>query len=142
MVQGYRQIFFREFSILFLPRKRWVSYVRSAILEVMREDFIRTARAKGLTTWQALRRHGLRNAAVPIVTVLGLQLTALLAGAVVIENVFSLPGLGKLLVDGIGNREVIMVQDIVLLLTLAVLLTSLVIDIAYLFIDPRLRATR
>jgi peptide/nickel transport system permease protein len=141
-VRAFKSLVLPAVALAFVQAAILTRYVRSAVLEVMREDFIRTARAKGLTTWQALRRHGLRNAAVPIVTVLGLQLTALLAGAVVIENVFSLPGLGKLLVDGIGNREVIMVQDIVLLLTLAVLLTSLVIDIAYLFIDPRLRATR
>jgi peptide/nickel transport system permease protein len=116
-------------------------YVRSAVLEVTGEDYIRTARAKGLTRSQALRRHGLRNAAIPVVTILGLQLTALLAGAVVIENVFSLPGLGKLLVDGIGNREVILVQDIVMLLTLAVLLTNLAVDLVYPVIDPRLRSS-
>ena len=91
-------------------------YVRSAVLDVMREDYIRTARAKGMTLRQALRRHGVRNAAIPVVTVLGLQLSSLFVGAVVIENVFALPGLGKLLLDSIGNREIIMIQDIIMFL--------------------------
>jgi peptide/nickel transport system permease protein len=114
-------------------------YVRSAVLEVMREDFVRTARAKGMTRGQALRGHVLRNAAIPVVTVLGLQLTALLVGAVVIENVFTLNGLGTQLVDAIGNREVVLVQDLIMFLTAAVLLTNLVVDLAYHAIDPRLR---
>ncbi|HVI36452.1 MAG TPA: ABC transporter permease, partial [Gaiellales bacterium] len=115
-------------------------YVRSAVLEVMREDFVRTARAKGASRSQTLRRHVLRNAAIPVVTVLGLQLTALLVGAVVIENVFTLNGLGTQLVDAIGNREVVLVQDLIMFLTAAVLLTNLVVDLAYHAIDPRLRA--
>jgi peptide/nickel transport system permease protein len=114
-------------------------YVRSAVLEVMREDFVRTARAKGMTRGQALRRHVLRNAGIPVVTVLGLQLTALLVGAVVIENVFTLNGLGTQLVDAIGNREVVLVQDLIMFLTAAVLLTNLVVDLTYHAIDPRLR---
>jgi peptide/nickel transport system permease protein len=117
-------------------------YVRSAILEVMRDDHIRTARAKGLTRAGALRRHGLRNAAIPVVTVLGLQLTAVLVGAVVIENVFTLPGLGRELVEGINSREIILVQDIVMLLVAAALLVNLVTDVLYLAIDPRLRSPR
>ncbi len=114
-------------------------YVRSAVLEVLREDWLRTARAKGLTRGRALRRHGLRNAAIPVVTVLGLQLAAVVVGAVVIENVFTLPGLGGKLIDGINNREIILVQDIVLLLTVVALVVNLLVDLAYLAIDPRLR---
>jgi peptide/nickel transport system permease protein len=114
-------------------------YVRSSVLEVMREDFIRTARAKGLSRLGALRRHGLRNAAVPVVTVLGLQLTALLVGAVVIENVFTLPGLGKQLVEAITSRENILVLDITMLLVAVALVVNLLVDVAYVAIDPRLR---
>jgi peptide/nickel transport system permease protein len=115
-------------------------YVRSAVLEVMREDYIRTARAKGLTRLTALRRHGLRNAAIPVVTVLGLQLTALLVGAVVVENVFTLPGLGKQLLDGINSHESILVLDIVMLLVVVALVVNLLVDLLYLVIDPRLRS--
>lgn len=114
-------------------------YVRSAVLDVLREDYIRTARAKGLTMRQALVRHGLRNAALPVVTLLGLQLAALLVGAVVIENVFTLPGLGKLLLDNINNREIILIQDLVMFLTVVTLAVNLVVDLLQLVIDPRLR---
>ncbi len=114
-------------------------YVRSAVLDVLREDFLRTARAKGLTPMRALARHGLRNAAVPVVTVLGLQLATLLVGAVVIERVFVIPGLGSLLLDAVGNRDLIVVQDVVMVLVVAVLVTNFVVDLLYLAIDPRLR---
>ena len=87
----------------------------------------------------ALVRHGLRNAAVPVVTVLGLQLATLLVGAVVIERVFVIPGLGSLLLDAVGNRDLIVVQDVVMVLVVAVLLVNFVVDLLYLAIDPRLR---
>jgi peptide/nickel transport system permease protein len=114
-------------------------YVRSAVLDVLREDYIRTARAKGLTLRRALVRHGLRNAALPVLTLLGLQLAALLVGAVVIENVFTLPGLGKLLLDNINNREIILIQDVVMFITVVTLAINLVVDLLQLVIDPRLR---
>lgn len=114
-------------------------YVRSATLEILREDFLRTARAKGLTSTQALVRHGLRNAAVPVVTVLGLQLSLLLVGAVVIERVYVLPGLGSLLLDAVSNRDLLTVQGTVMVLTLTVLLINYVVDVLHVAIDPRLR---
>jgi peptide/nickel transport system permease protein len=117
-------------------------YVRSAVIEVQREDYIRTARAKGLTRAQALRRHGLRNAAIPVVTVLGIQLTSLLVGAIVIENVFVLPGLGRLLLQSVGNRDLVLVQDLVVLLTGVVLVVNFLVDVSYRLIDPRIRASR
>lgn len=115
-------------------------YVRSAVLDVLREDFLRTARAKGLRPMQALLRHGLRNAAVPVVTVLALQLATLLVGAVVVERVFVIPGLGSLLLDSVSNRDLIMVQDVVMILVVAVLLVNFLVDLLYVVIDPRLRA--
>jgi peptide/nickel transport system permease protein len=116
-------------------------YVRSAIIDVQREDFIRTARAKGLTRWQALRRHGFRYAAIPVITILGIQLTALLVGAIVIENVFVLPGLGRLLFQSVGNRDLIVVQDLVMLLTAVVLVVNFLVDLSYRFLDPRIRGS-
>jgi peptide/nickel transport system permease protein len=116
-------------------------YVRSAIVDVQREDFIRTARAKGLTRWQALRDHGFRYAAIPVVTILGIQLTSLLVGAIVIENVFVLPGLGRLLFQSVGNRDLIVVQDLVMLLTAIVLVVNFLIDLSYRLLDPRIRQT-
>ena len=117
-------------------------YVRSAVIDVQQEDFIRTARAKGLTRAQALRRHGLRNAAIPVVTVLGIQLTSLLVGAIVIENVFVLPGLCRLLLQSVGNRDLVLVQDLVVLLTGVVLVVNFSVDVSYRLIDPRIRASR
>lgn len=117
-------------------------FVRSAIVDVQREDFIRTARAKGLSRWQALRRHGFRNAAIPVLTVLGIQLTSLLVGAIVIENVFVLPGLGRLLFQSVGNRDLVVVQDLVMLLTAVVLAVNFLVDLAYRVLDPRIRSGR
>lgn len=114
-------------------------YVRSAVLEIMREDFLRTARAKGLTKGAALVRHGLRNAGVPVVTIVGVQLAAMLIGSVVIERVFVIPGLGSLLVDSVGNRDLLAVQAIVAVLVLLVIVINLLVDLAYTVLDPRLR---
>lgn len=117
-------------------------YVRSSVLDVLREDYLRTARAKGLRPGRALMRHGLRNAAVPVVTVLALQLATLLIGAVVVERVFVIPGLGSLLLDSVSNRDLIMVQDVVMILVVAVLFVNFLVDLLYVVIDPRLRTAR
>lgn len=114
-------------------------YVRSSVLDVQREDFLRTARAKGLSPMAAMRRHGLRNAAIPVVTVLALQLATLLVGAVVVERVFVIPGLGSLLLDAVAQRDLRIVQDVVMLLVVAVLVVNLVVELLYVLIDPRLR---
>ncbi|MDP4506864.1 ABC transporter permease [Nonomuraea turcica] len=114
-------------------------YVRSAVLDVMREDYLRTARAKGRGSTGALWRHGLRNASIPVVTVLGLQLATLLIGAVVVERVFVIPGLGDLLLNGVAGRDLLLVQGVVMVLVAAVLLINFVVDITYHLLDPRLR---
>jgi peptide/nickel transport system permease protein len=113
-------------------------FVRSGVVDVLGSDFLRTARAKGLRQRQALVRHGLRNAALPVMTVLGLQLTALVVGAVIVESVFSVPGLGQLLVQEVNNRDLIVVQDIVLLVAAIVLIVNLLVDVSYRLIDPRI----
>lgn len=113
-------------------------YVRTAILEVMNEDFMRTARAKGMSVPQALRVHGLRNAALPVLTVTGLQLTGLIVGAVVIEQVFTLPGLGSMLLDAVGTRDLMTVQAVVMLLVLFTLVVNLLVDLGYTLLDPRI----
>ncbi|MBF8191096.1 ABC transporter permease [Nonomuraea sp. K274] len=114
-------------------------YVRSAVLDVMREDYLRTARAKGRGSTGALWRHGLRNASIPVVTVLGLQLATLLVGAVVVERVFVIPGLGDLLLNGVAGRDLLLVQGVVMVLVAAVLLINFVVDVTYHLLDPRLR---
>ena len=113
-------------------------YVRTAILGVMRADYLRTARAKGLPAGRALVRHGLRNASVPVLTVLGLELSGLIIGAVVIEAVFTLPGVGSLLLSSVANRDLITVQDIVMLVATVVVVANLVVDLLYRIVDPRL----
>lgn len=114
-------------------------YVRSAVLEVMREDYLRTARAKGLSRSRALVRHGLRNAAIPVLTVTGVQLAALVIGAVVIERVFVIPGLGSMLLDSVGNRDFVAVQSVVMVLVVVVLVVNLLTEVLYTVVDPRLR---
>ncbi|MCT9080350.1 ABC transporter permease [Streptomyces fulvoviolaceus] len=115
-------------------------FVRSAVLDVLHQDWLRTARAKGRTRTSALVRHGLRNAAVPVVSVLGLQIAALIAGAVVVEQVFVLPGVGQMLITDVGNRDLDKVQGEILLLTGAVLVIGFLVDLAHRLIDPRLRS--
>lgn len=119
-----------------------VRYVRSAVIEVLSEDYYRTARAIGWTQLRALFRHGIRNAALSVVTVLGLQLATLLVGAIVIESVFALPGLGSLLLSAVAQRDLMIVQGVVMLLVFAVLVINALTDLSYLAIDPRLRAGR
>ena len=112
---------------------------RSAVIEVMREDFVRTARAKGLSRRQALWRHVLRNAMIPVLTVAGLQFANLIAGTIVVENVFVLPGIGRLVFQAISNRDLIVVRDVVMLLAAVVVVVNFVVDMLYAVIDPRLR---
>jgi len=111
--------------------------VRSAVLEEIGADFVRTARAKGLSRRRTLLGHVLRNAMVPVITVMGLQFSFLLAGTVVVENVFSLPGLGRLVFQAISNRDLVVVKDVVMLLATMVIVINLVIDLVYRVIDPR-----
>lgn len=119
-----------------------VRYVRSATLDVLDQDYLRTARSLGYGRWHALARHGLRNAAVPVVAILGIELATSLLGAVVIENVFALPGLGTLLLDSVKSRDLPVVQALVLLLTAVVLVTNTLVDLGQRAIDPRLRLAK
>lgn len=112
---------------------------RASLIETMSEDFVRTARAKGLSEAQALRRHALRNALIPVLTILGLQFTFLLAGGIIVENVFYLPGLGRLVLQAITQRDLIVVQGVVLVLVAASVAVTFLIEIAYMLADPRIR---
>jgi peptide/nickel transport system permease protein len=117
-------------------------YVRSAVLDVLRSDYLRTARAKGLTRRQALVRHGFRNGSIPVLTVLGLELPSLIVGAVVIENVFTLPGVGTLLLQAVDNRDLIVVEDVVMLVAVTVLVVNFLVDVSYRLLDPRIGHAR
>ena len=114
---------------------------RSAVLEVLREDFVRTARAKGLSRRATVWGHVLRNAMIPVITVMGLQFAELLAGTIVVENVFYLPGLGRLIFQAISNRDLIVVRNCVMLLAAMVVVVNFVVDVLYAIIDPRVKAS-
>ena len=113
---------------------------RSAVLDVLREDFVRTARAKGLSQRATLWGHVLRNAMIPVITVMGLQFANLLAGTIMVENVFYLPGLGRLVFQSIANRDLIVVRNCVMLLAAMVIAVNFVVDVLYAVIDPRVKA--
>ena len=126
---------------LALPQAAILARVtRSALLEVLNEDYIRTARAKGMPRRAVLWRHALRNAMIPVLTILGLQFAFLLAGTIIIENVFYLPGLGRLVFQAITQRDLIVVESVVMLLVAAVIAVNILVDISYAIVDPRLRS--
>ena len=125
---------------LALPQAAILARVlRSALIETLGQDYIRSARAKGLSRGEVMRRHALRNALVPVLTILGMQFSFLLAGAIIIENVFYLPGLGRLIFQAISQRDLVVVQSAVLVLVAAVILVTFLVDLAYAAVDPRLR---
>ena len=125
---------------LALPQAAILARVlRSALIETMGQDYIRTARAKGLSRARALLRHALRNAMIPVLTILGMQFSFLLAGAIIIENVFYIPGLGRLIFQAITQRDLIVVESVVMILVFAVIMVTFLTDLAYASVDPRLR---
>jgi peptide/nickel transport system permease protein len=112
---------------------------RSSLLEVLGLDFVRTARAKGLRERDVVIRHAMRNALLPVVTVLGLSLGALLSGAILTETIFSLTGMGKTLVEAITGRDYVVIQGVTIVVAIAYLLVNLIVDVSYAFLDPRIR---
>lgn len=114
-------------------------FTRSAVLDTLREDYVRTARAKGLSRRATLWRHVLRNAMIPVITIMGLQFGNLLTSAIVVENVFVLPGIGRLVFQAIANRDLAVVRDVIMLLAGAVILINFIVDLLYAWIDPRLK---
>jgi peptide/nickel transport system permease protein len=112
---------------------------RSSMLEVLRQEYVTTARAKGLAEWLVILRHALKNALIPVVTIFGLQFGQLLAGTVVVETVFARPGIGRLIIDGILNKDFPVVQGVVLVVAVSYVLVNLLVDILYAVLDPRIR---
>jgi len=128
---------------LALPQAAILTRVtRSSLLEVLKEDYIRTARAKGSSRRRTLWRHALRNALIPVVTIMGLQFSFLLAGTIIIENVFYLPGIGRLIFQAISQRDLIVVKNLVILLAGSVIIINFIVDMLYAVIDPRLRGEK
>ena len=144
---GWADSFWGSFKALLLPAfalgviraSILTRLTRSSMLEVLREDYVRTARAKGLKERTVVYVHALRNALIPVLTILGLQLGQLFAGAIIIENVYYLPGLGRLVFQAIGQRDLPVVREIVLFMAAAVVLVNFIVDMTYASLDPRVR---
>lgn len=141
LLQGLRALLLPAVSLAVVQAAILARITRSAMLEVLREDFIRTARAKGVSVRGVLWGHALRNAMIPVITVMGLQFAELLAGTIVVESVFYLPGLGRLIFQSIANRDLIVVRNCVMLLAAMVVMVNFVVDVLYAVIDPRVKAS-
>ena len=139
--EGFKALLLPAVALAVVQASVLARWTRSAVLEVMREDFVRTARAKGLTRRQALWRHVLRNAMIPVLTIMGLQFAFLISGTVVVEQVFVLPGVGRLVFQAIANRDLVVVRDVVLLLVAMVVAVNFVVDVLYAVVDPRLKSS-
>jgi peptide/nickel transport system permease protein len=141
ILPGLRALLLPALSLAVVQSAILARITRSAVLEVLREDFVRTARAKGVSQRATLWGHVLRNALIPVVTVMGLQFAELLAGTIVVESVFYLPGLGRLIFQSISNRDLIVVRNCVMLLAAMVVIVNFVVDLLYATIDPRVKAS-
>lgn len=141
ILPGLRALLLPALSLAVVQSAILARITRSAVLEVLREDFVRTARAKGVSQRATLWGHVLRNALIPVITVMGLQFAELLAGTIVVESVFYLPGLGRLIFQSISNRDLIVVRNCVMLLAAMVVIVNFVVDLLYAAIDPRVKAS-
>lgn len=119
-----------------------IRLLRSSMLEVLESDYITLARSKGVPEWKVVWKHALRNAAIPVITIMGLQITRLASGSVIIENVFAWPGVGRLALEAVNARDFPVVQAIVVVVASMVLLGNFLADIGYALADPRIRYTR
>ena len=138
-IKALRSLLLPAFSLGFVRAAVLTRMTRSAMLEVLGEDYIRTARSKGLPKRMVVYKHAFRNAIIPVVTIIGLQAGDLLAGAIIIENVFHLPGVGRLVFEAIGQRDLPVIQGVILLIAVMIVVINFVIDIAYRYLDPRIR---
>jgi len=141
ILQGIKALLLPAISLAVVQSAILARITRSAVLEVLREDFVRTARAKGVSRRRTLWGHVLRNAMIPVITIMGLQFAELLAGTIVVESVFYLPGLGRLIFQSISNRDLIVVRNCVMLLAAMVVVVNFVVDVLYAVIDPRVKAS-
>jgi peptide/nickel transport system permease protein len=139
VVQNFKVMIMPAISLALPFAAILMRYTRSSVLEALTSDHVRVARAKGLSQRTVLSRHVLRNASIPIITIAGIQLATLLGGTVIIERIFSLPGIGSYIVDGINNRDYAVVTSVTLVMSTIFVLVSLVVDILYAVMDPRLR---
>jgi len=138
-LEAARHVALAAFAVGFIQSALIARMTRSSIIEVMSQDFVRTARAKGLSGVPVVLKHALRNAMIPIVTVIGLVFALSLGGAIVVEIVFNLPGIGRMLIDSVGRRDYPVIQGVVLYIAFAYVLANLLVDLTYALIDPRIR---
>lgn len=138
-VEGFRHVLLPSLTLGLPPLGLFMRLIRSSMLEIINEDYVRTARSKGLREVTVIFRHALRNALIPVVTLLGLRLPWLFGGAVITETVFAWPGMGRLLVEAVTQRDYPVVQGIVLILAILVILSNLLTDLTYAYVDPRIR---
>ena len=141
-LRNLQQLFFPALTLGFAFGASVMRMTRSSLLEVLREDYVRTARSRGLPERSVILRHSLRNALIPVLTLIGIELGYLLGGAFIVEQIFALPGLGRLTINAIGQREYALVQGVALFVALTFLLLNLVIDLLYALIDPRITLAR
>ena len=147
---GFMESPFENLKILVLPgailalglSTSLMRLMRTTMLDVLRQDYVRTARAKGLTEARVVSHHAVRNAVIPVITLLGLQIAFLLGGSVIVETIFAIPGVGRLLVSSIAKRDYPIIQGIVVVIGLFVMFTNLLVDMSYGFLDPRIRIGR
>ena len=137
--KNFQQMIFPALALGFFTMAVTARMTRSAMLEVIREDYIRTARAKGLWEGPVIVRHALKNAALPVLTIFGWQFASMMAGSITVEAVFNIPGLGRSLIDSIYHRDYAMIQGVVMVVAVMIMLTNLVVDIIYAWVDPRIR---
>ena len=139
LVDAFRHLILPAIALGTIPLAIIARITRSSLLEVMGRDYVRTARAKGLADWSVLRKHAFRNALLPIVTIIGLQIGLLLGGAVLTESVFGLAGVGKTVIEAITARDYAVIQGFTLVIAVCFLLVNLLVDISYAWLDPRVR---
>jgi peptide/nickel transport system permease protein len=138
-IQGLRKLILPVFVLSLGPLVSFTRQTRSAMLEVIRQDYIRTARSKGLKEQVVIRKHALRNAFIPILTLMGMAIGGLVGGAVIIEQIFVIPGVGTMMVTAIFNKDYLVVQNVVLVVATSIMLCNLVVDFLYGYVDPRIR---
>jgi peptide/nickel transport system permease protein len=138
-VKAIQSLLLPALSLGFVRAAVLTRMTRSSMLEVLGEDYIRTARSKGLSKRRVVYKHAFRNAIIPVITIIGLQAGDLLAGAIIIENVFHLPGIGRLVFEAIGQRDLPVIQGVVLFIATMIVVINFLIDVAYRYLDPRIR---
>jgi peptide/nickel transport system permease protein len=138
-VKALQSLLLPALSLGFVRAAVLTRMTRSSMLEVLGEDYIRTARSKGLSKRRVVYKHAFRNAIIPVITIIGLQASDLLAGAIIIENVFYLPGIGRLVFEAIGQRDLPVIQGVVLFIATLIVVINFLIDVAYRYLDPRIR---